>query len=171
MYHTVSALNIYYFSDIDTYLVHQREQDNIAKKAKEAIDCYLDIVNIPSTFNLHDKGNGSLFRALTKASLAIEDILEASSFEPKPIQRGGLTARERLLVFNLWKTYRRYSIHLGKRGISHASSITHLLSLEGIANPIEKRTIEKLIQGWRTQQTRQREIIQKVAQDKDSSQT
>lgn len=166
LHHTVSALSIYYFNDIDTYLENQKEQDKIAKKAKEAIDKYLDVIQTPSSFNLHDRVNEPLFRALTRASLEIEDILEESGFEFKPLQRGGFTARERLLVFNLWKSFQRVLALSGLKRTSNASSITHLLSLEGIDNPIEKRTIEKLIQGWKRQQYKQREMAQETPIEK-----
>ena len=159
-------MSIYYFNDIDTYLENQKEQDKIAKKAKEAIDKYLDVIQTPSSFNLHDRVNEPLFRALTRASLEIEDILEESGFEFKPLQRGGFTARERLLVFNLWKSFQRVLALSGLKRTSNASSITHLLSLEGIDNPIEKRTIEKLIQGWKRQQYKQREMAQETPIEK-----
>lgn len=59
-----------------------------------------------------------------------------------PVQRGDETLRERVLVYDIYKVFKKY---IGK---SKADVIPSLLGLEGIEREISSRRIEQLIEAW-----------------------
>lgn len=61
-----------------------------------------------------------------------------------PAQRLDKTARERVLVYDIADAMRQWY------GKASPARISHLMALEGIENPLDARTIERLLSLWKT---------------------
>lgn len=145
----VTALKIYYYSDIELFNASTKEKINQALKTKREITKLLMYLSNPSDFYVRDNfEDKKQWKICNRAVLELEDLIDSHGNSFQPLERSGRTARERLLVFNLWETFQRQFAYSKKR-TSKATAINHILSLEGIENAIEQRTIEKLIQGWK----------------------
>lgn len=144
----LEALRIYFYQNINDYNEAYRQEKIVSIELKNNISSLLNLIKSQQSFEIHNKSHNKLERLLERTSLEIEDLIETSGRKFRPLERGGETAKERLLVFNLWKAFQK-EFKYKRVQSSKSTAINHFLSLEGIANPIEQRAIEKAIQGWR----------------------
>jgi len=145
-----NSLYTYHYEDMEeSDLKIHNSQKNAANITLESSEALLGLLNddTRNTNNHPLSDTGKLIRVLTRLNLELEDFIAATDIRPKPIKKLGETARERLLVLNLWKEFKKWPRSDG-RGSTRATAINHLLSLEGINSPLEQRTIERLIKGW-----------------------
>lgn len=144
----LGSLRIYFYQDINGYNESYRQEKMVCIELKNNISSLLDLIKAQQSFEIHNNAYNKLERLLERTNFEIEDLIEAADSKFRPLERGGQTAKERLLVFNLWMTFQKEFKYRGVQS-SKSTAINHFLSLEGIANPIEQRAIEKAIQGWR----------------------
>lgn len=146
----LSELKSYFYSDHEEYFAALKKREVVAKKAKKVIDELVDIETAISELEASSSYISSkqekIQRLLKRTSLEIEDMTIIP--RKKPVIKSDLTAKERLLVFNLWTSLR--SNLRGRARSNFVTAISHLMYLEGIENPIGQRAIEKLIQGWKS---------------------
>lgn len=154
-------LKNYFYSDFEQYLTALKKREIIAKKAKKYIDELVKIESLVAELegtskefhiSLKHPTHNKINRLLVRAGLEIEDMTLLPRL--KPVRKGDATARERLLIFNLWKSFKPFkqsAISSGKR--NYVTAISHLMYLDGIDNPIGQRAIEKLIQGWKSRRS------------------
>lgn len=69
-----------------------------------------------------------------------------------PLRRNDKTARERTLVHDLAKLFRRHY------GADKPAAIFHLMMTEGIESSLDQRTIERLIKQWRQERSKIRQL-------------
>jgi hypothetical protein len=149
----LKAFKIYFYSDINVYMEKRKQSGGLAEKAKQNIDSLIEIETTLEEYQgrkieeNHD--NYRVIRLLKRASLELEDISKDFDMRLKLIEKGNKTAKERLLVFNLWSAFRKYFAYEQKSS-TKATAISHLLYIEDIENPITQRAVEKMIQGWRS---------------------
>ncbi|WP_417499586.1 hypothetical protein [Methylophaga sp.] len=161
-YGLLSKLKIYFYSDFESYLDALKKREKIARKTKKNLDELLKIEKVLFELQSIDTRVDSRFfkvgqtnkikNLLERVSLELEDIANQTVPRLKPIKKGDLTSKERLLIYNLWITLKQ---SFGSKK-NFVNTISHLMYLEGIDNPIGQRALEKLIQGWNG---RRQEII------------
>lgn len=146
LYDVIRALAIYHYTDIEVYLVNMRNKYKLAEKAKKELDIYINAEEIEKDFLLYSSDDITMHRVISQASQKLEDSVMLAEYVFKPIERGGETAKEGVLIYNIWSAFQK---ELGTHSSSKSTVITHFLSLEGVENPIEQRAIEHRIKGWK----------------------
>ncbi len=172
LYDIIHSLKIYYYYDVEKYINFKKEQLNLAKDTKKSIDKLLLKFNTDSEYEIYLNNKSSWFKSLKRSSIEIEEMLIFSKTNLTPIERKGPSQAERLLVYNLWRAFKK-EFEKSQNNSSKSTSISHFLSLEGISNPIELGAIEKLIKKWNKQykaseleKRNQREYIESLRQVK-----
>ncbi len=120
--------------------MRSRESDlKAALKGLEALQRLGDFHIAPyRVANFTDESHFWIFELKKRISAELNATLQA----PYPVQRNDATAKERVLVFELYRN------NLATVGRKKLKVICDLMYLEGIANPLGARTIERLVSNW-----------------------
>jgi hypothetical protein len=150
----IEALLVYYYGgSAESIIQYQKEKKELLQKAKDLMQELQ--VHFDSPLRLEVKSTYPSFARMSidrtphmiyKFADHVDKIVYACERQGSPIKRNDDTAKERLLVFNLYTALQNTPVF---RGSSKSAAINHFLSIEGINNSIGQRGVEKLIQGWR----------------------
>jgi hypothetical protein len=128
------ALRDYYYTD-------RWEQLYIEARSKEE-ELKVAIAGLAAIERLSTHLRGRVHRVAGSAPREIKEQLATEFHLTYPIRRKDGTARERTLVFDL------YENNLNFRREKCTAWIADVMMSEGIANPLDSRTVERLIAGW-----------------------
>jgi hypothetical protein len=147
----LKQLSTYFYSHHDRYFEALKKREVIAGKAAKLLNEFVDLESIihetemsltPYQISQREK----LLRLFKRASLEAEQISIIDVI--KPAKKSGNTLKGRLLVFNLWNSFKKCSEIISFRR-NYTTLITHLMYLEGIENPVGQRAVEQMVQDWR----------------------
>ena len=165
----LTSLYQYYYGDIyDGDRKTSKVQKDLANDVLISAQKLLEHFNsgVSASISIDQRASVQLPKNLTRLNMELEDFIDESGNEFKPIKRIDSTAKERLFIYNLWEMFQRQR-GWKKKPLSKATAINHLLSLEGINTPIEQRAIEKLIQGWNKEK---RDLRMQISKESDNDQ-
>lgn len=152
------ALSAYFYGEPENSIATRSElTETLTKSALKSLaelNAHIATLSLGEKvgLNIHCASGEEFVPALNE----IKRLQKLNKTIVKPIKRHDKTAKERLLIFNLWKgAPSKEGYSLGCK----ASAITQLLYLEGINNSIEQRAIERLIQGWKKERGLARDYV------------
>jgi len=144
----LSAFQRYFYTEIDSYRENIQSAKTQAEKAKSHIDTLIDIEETLSIFpelnrNLGNMNYEKIIRLLKRTSLELGYISNGDNNSYNPIQKHDERAKERMLIFCLWRHFRKY------KNSSNTTAISNMLTIEGVENQITQRAIDNLISKWK----------------------
>jgi hypothetical protein len=144
----ISAFHRYFYTEIDSFRENIQSAKIQAEKAKSHIDTLIDIEETLSIFpelnrNLGNMNYEKIIRLLKRTSLELGYISNGDNNSYTPIQKHDERAKERMLIFCLWRHFRKY------KNSSNTTAISNMLTIEGVENQITQRAIDNLISKWK----------------------
>lgn len=147
----VSCLRYYYyFSDLsdDFDECFEMEQQSLLRHEKEALNAaryLLNYMNSNDSKSVRIRTRGESIDLLERLCEDLDVDIKLIGIDSPIVKRGDRTKRERRLIHGLWKLLRTER----SRGVT---AILHFLSLEGIENQQDARTIQRMIARWEKQE-------------------
>jgi hypothetical protein len=88
-------------------------------------------------------------RGLDRLRKELEVFLAESEQSKPPVKRMDNTARERVLAYDIWRTFRRVFRS------NKSKAIYYLLNFDGVQNPPDSRNLERWVADWTEEANRQ----------------
>ena len=146
----ITSLNEYFYGESELI-----SENNYYKSLAE-LQSFSDALENLNKSIPHSMRYFSLDQIVNKELFNVTKEIEIKEAFATPIKKNNETVKERALAYELWQAFEKQG--LGRK----TAAITHFLSLEGIANSVDKRTTERNISGWERDLVRYNEEVKEI---------
>lgn len=146
----IVALRTYFYGESDL-ITRSGEAESL-----EQLKGLLNAVENLQDHLPHYMEMSTLYIHLSQYQANVAKEIEIKSAVTSPIKQNNETVKERALVYELWRAFEKQGLG------SKVTAITHFLTLEGVSNSLDRRTIERNISRWKREDQKYIDKVQAI---------